>query len=97
MDLTLKLIIPVTSLIKCWIIDLLGTSVTFKPGVMLGGSIQHDCPNSRAIGYFLEPLIALAPFGKHPLQLTLNGITNDNIDVSVCIKIYITHSNDAYD
>ncbi|KAJ3322482.1 rRNA-processing endoribonuclease [Boothiomyces sp. JEL0866] len=60
-----------------------GTSLTYHPGVISGGSINHDCPKTRAIGYFLEPLVALAPFCKTPLSLTLNGITNDNIDVSV--------------
>ncbi|KAJ3019564.1 rRNA-processing endoribonuclease, partial [Thoreauomyces humboldtii] len=60
-----------------------GTSVVYRPGVIMGGKVKHDCPPSRAIGYFLEPLIALAPFGKHPLQLTLTGVTNDNVDISV--------------
>jgi RNA 3'-terminal phosphate cyclase-like protein len=31
----------------------------------------------------MEPLIALAPFGKLPLELTITGITNDNVDISV--------------
>ncbi|KAI8587382.1 RNA 3'-terminal phosphate cyclase domain-containing protein [Geranomyces variabilis] len=60
-----------------------GTSVVYRPGVIVGGKVRHDCPPSRAIGYFLEPMIALAPFGKHPLQLTMTGVTNDNVDVSV--------------
>nr|KAJ3419533.1 rRNA-processing endoribonuclease [Polyrhizophydium stewartii] len=60
-----------------------GTAVTFKPGTISGGRIRHDCPPSRAIGYFLEPMIALAPFAKKPLELTLTGITNDNVDISV--------------
>ncbi|KAJ3345523.1 hypothetical protein HDU83_004030 [Entophlyctis luteolus] len=60
-----------------------GTSLLFRPGIITGGRISHDCPNSRAIGYFLEPILALAPFCKSPLALTLNGITNDNIDVCV--------------
>ncbi|KAJ3416585.1 rRNA-processing endoribonuclease [Chytridiales sp. JEL 0842] len=60
-----------------------GTSVLFRPGVILNGKITHDCPPSRAVGYFLEPILALAPFGKSPLVLTLNGITNDNVDICV--------------
>ncbi|TPX72525.1 hypothetical protein CcCBS67573_g05803 [Chytriomyces confervae] len=60
-----------------------GTSLLYKPGVITGGKISHDCPNSRAIGYFLEPMIALAPFAKVPFHLTLNGITNDNVDICV--------------
>ncbi|THH10790.1 hypothetical protein EW145_g1077 [Phellinidium pouzarii] len=62
-----------------------GTSILLKPGVISGGSITHDCPLSRAIGYFLEPLIMLAPFAKKPLDLTLRGITTDDRDLSVDI------------
>ncbi|KAJ3204304.1 rRNA-processing endoribonuclease [Clydaea vesicula] len=60
-----------------------GTSLIYRPGVIIGGKIHHDCPNSRAIGYFLEPLVALAPFAKNPLNIVLTGITNDNVDPSV--------------
>lgn len=54
-----------------------------KPGVVSGGPITHDCPLSRSIGYFLEPLIMIAPFSKKPFQLTLRGITTDDNDLSV--------------
>ncbi|GES78090.1 18S rRNA biogenesis protein [Rhizophagus clarus] len=60
-----------------------GTAILYKPGVITGGKIYHECGTSRAIGYFLEPLIALAPFGKQAFDLTLTGITNDNTDISV--------------
>ncbi len=56
----------------------------YRPGVIIGGKIHHDCPVSRSIGYFLEPLIGLAPFAKVPFQITMTGVTNDNVDVSVC-------------
>lgn len=60
-----------------------GTAVLFKPGVLTGGPVTHDCPLSRSVGYFLEPIIALAPFSKKPLMLTLKGITTDDKDLSV--------------
>ncbi|KAJ2848820.1 hypothetical protein GGI22_005657, partial [Coemansia erecta] len=44
-----------------------GTSVTLKPGMIMGGKVTIDCPVSRAIGYYLEVLVALAPFGKEQL------------------------------
>ncbi|CAG8511708.1 19173_t:CDS:2 [Gigaspora rosea] len=62
-----------------------GTSVLFKPGIITGGKIIHDCGTARAIGYFLEPMIALAPFSKDPFNLTFFGITNDNVDLSMDI------------
>jgi len=27
-----------------------GTRVTFRPGVLMGGKIKHECPPSRSIG-----------------------------------------------
>ena len=65
-----------------------GTSILYRPGVIIGGKIQHDCPSSRAIGYFLEPMVALAPFAKIACQLTLSGITNDNVDLSVRFSFF---------
>ncbi|CAG8498981.1 3433_t:CDS:2 [Dentiscutata erythropus] len=66
-------------------INYTGTSVLFKPGIIAGGRISHDCGTARAIGYFLEPMIALAPFAKDPFNLTFFGITNDNVDISMDI------------
>lgn len=60
-----------------------GTKLKYSPGFVVGGRIEHDCGTARAIGWFLEPLAALAPFGKLPLHAELRGITNDNVDTSV--------------
>jgi RNA 3'-terminal phosphate cyclase-like protein len=45
--------------------------------------VTHECPLSRSLGYFLEPIIMIAPFSKKPLNLTLKGITTDDKDLSV--------------
>jgi RNA 3'-terminal phosphate cyclase-like protein len=63
-------------------IAFLGTAILLKPGVIIGGPVVHDCPLSRSLGYFLEPIIMLAPFAKRPLQLTLRGVTTDSADLS---------------
>ncbi|CAI9109623.1 OLC1v1009474C1 [Oldenlandia corymbosa var. corymbosa] len=61
-----------------------GTKLKYKPGIIMGGKhLSHDCGLSRSIGYFLEPLIVLALFGKKPLTISLRGITNDSKDPSV--------------
>ncbi|CAH1254611.1 RCL1 [Branchiostoma lanceolatum] len=60
-----------------------GTTVYYQPGLLHGGKIEHDCNEQRAIGYYLEALICLAPFTKEPLHATLRGVTNDQVDVSV--------------
>jgi RNA 3'-terminal phosphate cyclase-like protein len=53
-----------------------GTQLKFRPGILLGGDIEHQCPDARSIGWFLEGVLPLAPFGKEPLSLTLTGITD---------------------
>eukprot|EP00088_Acartia_fossae_P070963 TRINITY_DN9629_c0_g1_i2.p1 TRINITY_DN9629_c0_g1~~TRINITY_DN9629_c0_g1_i2.p1 ORF type:complete len:392 (+),score=43.47 TRINITY_DN9629_c0_g1_i2:2-1177(+) len=60
-----------------------GTRLTFHPGILVGGKVEHDCGTEHGIGYFLEVLLALAPFGKNPLHATLTGVTNNQIDPSV--------------
>ncbi|KAG6918142.1 hypothetical protein DXG01_016331 [Tephrocybe rancida] len=71
-------------------ISVTGTAILLKPGIILGGALTHDCPLSRAIGYYLEPIIMLAPFSKTPLQLTLRGITTDENDLSVDLLRTVT-------
>ncbi|GAA6034776.1 hypothetical protein NBRC10512_000371 [Rhodotorula toruloides] len=60
-----------------------GTSVLFHPGTIQNGQITHQCPLERGVGWFLEPLLAIAPFGKKDLSLTLRGVTTDGRDASV--------------
>ncbi|PSR94113.1 hypothetical protein PHLCEN_2v4541 [Hermanssonia centrifuga] len=63
-------------------ISVTGTAILLKPGIIAGGSVTHECPLSRSIGYFLEPVVMLAPFAKKPMQLILRGITSDDRDLS---------------
>lgn len=63
-----------------------GTSLLYRPGVLAfshAGEIKHDCGTARAVTYFLEGIVPLAPFGKRPLHVTLYGITNDELDQCV--------------
>ncbi|KAF9052934.1 18S rRNA biogenesis protein [Panaeolus papilionaceus] len=71
-------------------ISVTGTAILLKPGVITGGPIQHECPLSRSMGYFLEPIIKLAPFSKKPMQLTLKGVTSDENDLSADIIRTVT-------
>ncbi|KAL3629313.1 hypothetical protein CASFOL_026535 [Castilleja foliolosa] len=60
------------------------TKLMYRPGTVIGGRhLVHDCGTSRSIGYFLEPLIVLSLFGKKPLSIRLQGVTNDSKDPSV--------------
>ncbi|XP_077441455.1 RNA 3'-terminal phosphate cyclase-like protein [Vanacampus margaritifer] len=60
-----------------------GTVLFYQPGLLYGGSIEHDCNLQRSIGYYLEALLMLAPFMKTPLKATLRGVTNDPSDPTV--------------
>jgi RNA 3'-terminal phosphate cyclase-like protein len=57
-----------------------GTQLRFQPGVLLGGEIDHFCSGERSIGWFLEGIMPLAPFGKEDLSLQLQGITDGCCD-----------------
>ncbi|XP_065069286.1 RNA 3'-terminal phosphate cyclase-like protein [Rhopilema esculentum] len=67
-----------------------GTSVFYRPGLLLGGSVEHQCSCQRSIGYYMEAVLCLAPFCKKPLSLKLTGVTNDDKDPSVDIIKYVS-------
>lgn len=54
-----------------------------QPGTIVGGEFSHVCDNQRAISYYLEVLLSIAPFCKRPLKATLEGVTNDQIDPNI--------------
>lgn len=60
-----------------------GTSFVFHPGLLPGGTYTHTTHTGRSLGYYLEVLIPLGPFGKSPLQVTLHGVTSSSVDLSV--------------
>ncbi|CAG9763370.1 unnamed protein product [Ceutorhynchus assimilis] len=64
-----------------------GTELYFQPGLLLGGTFEHECSCQRGIGYYLESLFMLGFFCKQPIKATLKGVTCNNIDPSVdCFK-----------
>lgn len=66
------------------VINETGTVFKMKPGLIVGGQfLEHDCNPERAIGYYLEVLLMLAPFGKEALGITLRGVTNHDLDIGV--------------
>uniref|UniRef100_A0A8C2FXL2 RNA terminal phosphate cyclase-like 1 n=1 Tax=Cyprinus carpio TaxID=7962 RepID=A0A8C2FXL2_CYPCA len=62
-----------------------GTVLFYQPGLLYGGSVEHECNVQRSIGYYLEALLMLAPFMKTPLRAVLKGVTNDPTDPSVSV------------
>uniref|UniRef100_H2XT24 RNA 3'-terminal phosphate cyclase-like protein n=2 Tax=Ciona intestinalis TaxID=7719 RepID=H2XT24_CIOIN len=64
-------------------ISVTGTTLLYRPGILIGGTLDHDCNLERSIGYYLEVIICLAPFCKQAVSCTLTGITNDHADPTV--------------
>uniref|UniRef100_T1IWQ7 F5/8 type C domain-containing protein n=1 Tax=Strigamia maritima TaxID=126957 RepID=T1IWQ7_STRMM len=69
-----------------------GTALYFQPGLLHGGRIELDCNPQRSLGYYLEPLICLAPFCKNAVEARLKGVTNDETDPSVDVIKFSTMS-----
>lgn len=76
----LELVEKVTSGTK---IQQSSSRIQMSPGTIIGGSFSHNCHLDRSISYYLEVILAIAPFCKRPLEATLAGITNDQIDPTV--------------
>lgn len=57
--------------------------IQFQPGTVVGGELVHVCDSQRSISYYLEVLLCIAPFCKRALNITLEGVTNDQIDPNV--------------
>jgi len=73
------------------VINETGTAIRYRPGIITGGAdIVHDCGKSRAISYFVQPLLVLAPFAKRDCRITLLGITNSADDVGVDVLRTVT-------
>jgi len=68
-----------------------GTQLRFVPGSLIGGPVEHNCDQTRSIGWYLEYLLPLLPFAKKDTTLTLNGITDGaNEDLS-CDYLLSSH------
>lgn len=73
------------------VINETGTALNYRPGIIVGGeALSHDCGVSRAVGYFAQPLLMLAPFAKAPLSITLKGVTNMPGEISVDVLRTVT-------
>lgn len=65
-----------------------GTTFTFTPGTLIGGTLDHECCKLRGIGYYLEVIFAIAPFCKKALNITLRGVTNNDVSIYVTYFLY---------
>jgi RNA 3'-terminal phosphate cyclase-like protein len=81
----LKLIEKITNGTKIEI-SKTGTILKFFPGVITnnyGEEFEFECDKGRSISYYLEGILPISMFGKESLSCILNGITNDNSDISI--------------
>lgn len=56
-----------------------GTTVIYRPGLIIGGQLTHNCLGQKPIGYFLEPMLYLAPFSKKKFSIVFNGLTSTEL------------------
>ncbi|ESS67911.1 RNA 3'-terminal phosphate cyclase-like protein [Trypanosoma cruzi Dm28c] len=59
------------------------TTLTFYPGMILGGNFSHEVPSCRCVSYIAEVAVLLLPFAKLDTKLTLVGSTQGEMDLSV--------------
>ncbi|ODQ82593.1 hypothetical protein BABINDRAFT_159147 [Babjeviella inositovora NRRL Y-12698] len=78
----LRLLEAVTngSIIK---ISYTGTTIEYSPGIIIGGSLTHNCPPTKPVGYFIEPMLYLAPFSKTKFSIVFKGITSSKEDAGL--------------
>lgn len=60
-----------------------GTTIIYKPGIITGGSYTHNCPPSKPVGYYVEPMLYLAPFSKNKFSIIFRGVTASHNDAGV--------------
>lgn len=53
-----------------------GTTVIYRPGIIIGGDLTHNCPDSKVVGYYIEPMLMMAPFSKKKFSIVFKGLTN---------------------
>eukprot|EP00759_Apiculatamorpha_spiralis_P011191 PhF_6_TR18615/c0_g1_i1/m.27206/K11108/RCL1; RNA 3'-terminal phosphate cyclase-like protein len=66
------------------------STVTMRPGVIVGGTVSHPCAASRGVGYILELAALVLPFAKNPSEITLTGATNNDDDVGIDVFRTVT-------
>ncbi|KAH7647890.1 RNA Terminal Phosphate Cyclase [Cryptosporidium bovis] len=73
-----------------------GTTINYTPGIIIGGGtpdrpLVHDCHPSRGLSYYIEFLLLVALFGRDPLHIRLNGLTDKSgIDHSIDMVKMVT-------
>ncbi|KAG7192760.1 rRNA-processing endoribonuclease [Scheffersomyces spartinae] len=52
-----------------------GTTVIYRPGLIIGGELNHVCTGQKPVGYYIEPMLYLAPFLKKKFSIVFKGLT----------------------
>ncbi|GME98289.1 unnamed protein product [Ambrosiozyma monospora] len=64
-------------------ISMTGTTVIYRPGLIIGGNFTHTCQSSKPCGYFIEPMLYLAPFSKKKFSILFKGLTASKTDAGL--------------
>lgn len=60
-----------------------GTTVIFRPGIIIGGDLTVSCNESRALGYYIQYLLILGPFAKKKFNIIFKGVDADEQSIGL--------------
>ncbi|KAL0225614.1 hypothetical protein P9112_012938 [Eukaryota sp. TZLM1-RC] len=69
-------------------INITGTRVFVKPGIIIGGSFTFDTSAHRSMGYYIPSILLLSAFSKQPTEVVLSGIT-DGLDDDPSVEYFV--------
>jgi len=59
------------------------TTLTFSPGLILGGTFEHEVPPTRCVTYLIELALMILPFAKNDSKIRFIGNTQGDLDVCI--------------
>mmetsp|Transcript_20231 Transcript_20231/g.37732 ORF Transcript_20231/g.37732 Transcript_20231/m.37732 type:complete len:279 (+) Transcript_20231:3088-3924(+) len=67
------------------VVNQTGTVLSYTPGLITNqaDTILHECGTQRSLSYFVEGILPVVIWGKHPLNLVLEGKTHDSTEISL--------------
>eukprot|EP00744_Colponema_vietnamica_P018635 GILI01026304.1.p1 GENE.GILI01026304.1~~GILI01026304.1.p1 ORF type:complete len:357 (-),score=55.66 GILI01026304.1:85-1155(-) len=59
------------------------TTLMFHPGLIMGGTFEHEVPATRCVTYLVELALMVLPFAKSDSKIRFLGNTQGEIDLSI--------------
>ena len=59
------------------------TTLVFHPGLILGGTFEHEVPHTRSVTYLIELALMVLPFAKNDSKIRFLGNTQGDSDLCI--------------